>query len=195
MAGAFPLYILSGGQSARFGSNKALAELRGKPLIAQVAEQFQRFASRTVVIANDPVPYFSLGVPIIPDIYPGLGPISGLHAACGHMHGDGYFWLAGCDTLLRDPGELAALAVHAEGAAKAIAYKGEFWEPLPALYHGSILRVVESQIEEGERALWRVIEKVAHKVLEAHGGVIAHINTRQDLERFAAELPADEPGT
>jgi len=191
---AFPVYILAGGHSTRFGANKALALLNGTPLIAHAAEQFHKSASQIKVIANDPTPYGRLGFPVIPDVQQNLGPMGGLQAACRDIRDAGYFWLAGCDTLLTDSAALGTVADRADGRAQAIAFKGEFWEPLPALYHSSILPAVEAQIAAGERALWRLIERVAHCAVPGPEGLIAHINTPQELELFAARLAKAQAG-
>src|SRR4051794_14706591 len=77
----FPAYILAGGQSQRFGSDKARAPLDGKPLIVHVAESLKPIASSVTVVAKDFGEYDDLGLVSIGDLQPGLGPMGGLLTA------------------------------------------------------------------------------------------------------------------
>ncbi|WP_298035454.1 molybdenum cofactor guanylyltransferase [uncultured Dysosmobacter sp.] len=72
--------ILAGGQSRRMGRCKALLELDGETLISRLAKQLDGFGE-LLLSANDP--QVAAGIPgrLVTDIYPGLGPLAGLHAA------------------------------------------------------------------------------------------------------------------
>ena len=45
--------IIAGGSSKRFGSDKALAEFQGKPLIAHMMVIAQRISSTILVVVSD----------------------------------------------------------------------------------------------------------------------------------------------
>lgn len=72
--------ILAGGQSRRMGRCKALLELEGETLLSRLAKQLGGF-EELLLSVNDP--QIAAGAPgrLVPDIYPGLGPLAGLHAA------------------------------------------------------------------------------------------------------------------
>lgn len=71
--------ILSGGSSERMGRDKALVELRGKPLIQHVYERFAPQVDK--VIISGPSNY-DLDIENVPDFCgPFKGPIAGLYAA------------------------------------------------------------------------------------------------------------------
>lgn len=78
--------ILAGGQSRRFGSDKADALLDGRKLIDHVAEALQRDCDALVVCGRTH--------PSIPGIedrpQPGLGPLGGLCAALMHGRAAGF---------------------------------------------------------------------------------------------------------
>jgi molybdopterin-guanine dinucleotide biosynthesis protein A len=78
-----PVYLLAGGRSSRFGSDKARAELAGVPLILRLAHQVEPVASPLVVVADRRDKYLDLGLTTIADALPGLGPLGGLLTACG----------------------------------------------------------------------------------------------------------------
>lgn len=69
--------VLAGGASRRFGSDKALATIDGKPLIEHVIGQLERQVDALVVVGRD-----HSGWPSIGDRPArGLGPLGGLNAA------------------------------------------------------------------------------------------------------------------
>lgn len=90
--------ILAGGRSRRFGSDKALAELDGQPLITHAAAALVDFVNRVVVCGREsPIS----GVASVADWpEPDLGPLGGL---CGALrlaadHGYAAVVSIGCDT-------------------------------------------------------------------------------------------------
>jgi molybdopterin-guanine dinucleotide biosynthesis protein A len=160
-----PLYILAGGQSRRFGSDKARAKVGAETLLERVARVMGADASRVWVVAAEQGRYEELlpgaGVE---DRWPGEGPLGGLGSALTHRiatQGPGWLALAPCDLL--DPevawwSLLSAQVVHGDVAAAF--HDGQRWHPLVGLYHTDSLSAVESLITRGERALWRLLEEV-----------------------------------
>src|SRR5688572_20417127 len=73
--------LLAGGQSRRMGRNKALIPLDGCPIITRLACEAGQLTDQIIISANDIPVYESLGLPIVPDVYQGQGPLAGLHAA------------------------------------------------------------------------------------------------------------------
>ena len=67
--------VLAGGQSRRFGSDKAVALLHGKPLIAHAVEALAAQAEAVIVCGRE----WGDWVPDRPE--PGLGPLGGINAA------------------------------------------------------------------------------------------------------------------
>src|SRR5947207_199580 len=92
-----PVYIAAGGESSRFGSDKARALIGGQPIIRRIAAELEPIASRMVVISDVPDKYADLGLETIADITPGRGPIAALQMALYHA-GDrgGHLLLVSC---------------------------------------------------------------------------------------------------
>ncbi|SHH10913.1 molybdenum cofactor guanylyltransferase [Thermosyntropha lipolytica DSM 11003] len=89
--------ILAGGKSSRMNfNNKAFLYIRGKRIIEIIRDKFVSFFEETIIISNDPWLYEYLGVPVYRDVYPGLGPMSGIHAGLTYASHDAIFALA-CD--------------------------------------------------------------------------------------------------
>ncbi len=77
-------YVLAGGKSRRFGSDKARAMLAGQPLLLHVARQLEPVCSCVWVVAQRAGQYDDLGLPTLGDLALGLGPLAGLQTALSH---------------------------------------------------------------------------------------------------------------
>ena len=87
--------ILAGGQSTRFGSDKALALLDGRPLIEHAAATLVPYVEKLVVCGRSDPRWTCL-----PDQpAPGMGPLGGLAAALIHARNEGFDGVlsTGCD--------------------------------------------------------------------------------------------------
>ena len=99
--------ILGGGQSIRFGSDKAQALYQGRALIDHALEALRPHASALIVVGRD-----WQGVTRVDDLpAPGLGPRGGLLGALGYAgtHGFDAVLSCGCDTLGLTADHIAAL--------------------------------------------------------------------------------------
>jgi molybdopterin-guanine dinucleotide biosynthesis protein A len=88
--------VLAGGRSSRFGSDKAMALLEGRPLIDHVILALSPHVDGMIVCGRT---YPGLtGAPDRPG--PGLGPLGGINAALRHAADNGYAKVltAPCDT-------------------------------------------------------------------------------------------------
>ena len=180
-----PAYILAGGRSRRFGSDKAIAELHGQPLIARVADQLRRTAASVTAVADRPGRYARLGIDTIADIEPGRGPVGGLHTALRHNAGD-WLILVSCDMLDLRPAWLAMLDRARRAGAPAVAFRdrgGERWQPFPGLYHRNLLPLIEA----GETRMQRLLDDARATAVPLPGDwpVVAQANTLDDLAQAA----------
>ena len=111
--------VLAGGQSRRFGSDKALAELDDRPLIAHAAAALAPHVETVAICGRA----FGDYVALTDRPAPGLGPLGGLAAALRHAANAGYDAVLsiGCDipTLPRNLVD-ALLAAGAPVAARAM---------------------------------------------------------------------------
>ncbi len=78
--------VLAGGQSTRFGSDKAMAELAGQTLLARAVDLLSGWCEHVVVTGRETAP-----APTLPD-WPraGMGPLAGIAAALHHALDEGY---------------------------------------------------------------------------------------------------------
>jgi molybdenum cofactor guanylyltransferase len=184
-----PVYILAGGKSSRYGCDKARVLLGGVPLIRRVADALDPVAVSVTVVAASVGAYQDIGLTTIGDTHPGLGPLGGLDTAMSDRvarHGEGWLLLASCDLAEPNADWARLLIGRARQGAGVVAFKGERWEPLFALYHSSQRPTVRKQLDSGQLALWRLIERARPVELGLPDGVtrIEQINTRADHDRF-----------
>jgi len=213
-----PVYILAGGRSSRFGSDKARVEIAGLPslpLIVSLAQQLAPVASRLRVVAELAGKYDDLGLETIGDRLPGQGPLGGLHAALADAdeHDEaGWLLLASCDLVEVRPRWVSELFAHVRRGIQAVAFRDDRWQPMPALYHTSLAELVERQLaaigratlrqaqdrpskskgrpERSRGAMWRLLEVAATVAVPppADWPDIAQINTPADYAAYLRRL-------
>jgi molybdopterin-guanine dinucleotide biosynthesis protein A len=90
--------VLAGGRSRRFGSDKAMALWRGKPLLEHVVDALRPMVDDLVLCGRSHGGI--IGIADRPRA--GMGPLGGLDAALQHAaaHGFDTVLIAGCDTPL-----------------------------------------------------------------------------------------------
>ena len=154
-----PVYVLAGGKSSRLGEDKALVDVRGEPLIARVVRSLQPVAERITLVADEPERLRRLGLRIVTDIEPGLGPMAGLQAALRDLGSTGWLLAASCDLVGLRSGWLRRLLQARHDDADAVAFRGETWQPLPALFSAAIAAEVDQAIEARQLALWRILAR------------------------------------
>jgi molybdenum cofactor guanylyltransferase len=184
-----PVYILAGGKSSRFGSDKARALVAGKPLILRVAENLKAVASSISVIADVAAKYSDLGFETIADDVGGLGPLGGLKTALRHR-GVGWLFLTSCDVVSFNPQWIELLQRGAATGSSAAAFKTEMWQPLPALYHSSIGALVERHIAADTRALWKLLDAANAVAVPAprDWAQFRQVNTQQELTDYSGDV-------
>jgi len=179
-----PAYILAGGRSTRFGTDKARAAIGGTMLILRVARAVRPIASQVIAVADRPRKYADLGLPTIADRIPHLGPMGGLLAAVRHSRSP-WLMLVSCDLVSVNPQWVLRMLNARYSGAQAVAFRDGGWQPMPGLYHKSLGGLISRHIAAGELAMWKLLEHCRSVALPvpADWPAVAQINTREDLER------------
>jgi molybdenum cofactor guanylyltransferase len=68
------------------GSDKALLELAGKPLVEHAVVKLRRICSEVHILSANPA--LAAYAPLVRDLHPGCGPMSGIEAALAHSRHD-----------------------------------------------------------------------------------------------------------
>lgn len=151
--------ILAGGASSRFGSNKALALFQGQPLIKHVALALENIFTDLLLVTNIPHTYQFLHWPMTGDLYPGGGPLGGIHAALHTISCD-QACIIGCDMPLIQPDLINYMCSLPGNWDAAIPWHNKGPEPLCGIYRKSCLPVLEKQLHDGQRKIRLTLEKL-----------------------------------
>lgn len=162
--------IFAGGTSRRFGGDKALALLNGKPLIAHVAERLVPQVEKLVICGRAWASY-----PMLADRpAPGLGPLGALCAALDHAaaHRFDAVLTSGCDLPFL-PDDLA-LRLAGPGARVA---RGQ---PLLGFWPVRLVQRLEMHLAAGvDRRMQTWLTIAAAQDVDF--GPVININRREDL--------------
>ena len=149
-------FVLVGGRSSRMGRNKALLPYRGTTLVEHVAAAVGQ-AAGSVSLVGSADEYSSLGLPVIPDLLPGAGPLAGIQAALAHT-ASAWNLIVACDMPGLEAGFLGVLLEAAEASGGdcliPIGPSG-FLEPLCAVYHRRCLEAIGRALGDNIRKVTR----------------------------------------
>ena len=181
-------YVLVGGRSSRMGRDKALLPFRGGALVQSVAQAVSA-AAGSATLVGDPVRYAGLRYPVIPDLYPGEGPLGGILTALRNSSAD-WNLITACDMPQLDPEVLRGLLkTAAEAGADALLPVGPEGrpEPLCALYHRSCLEPFAAAFAAGMRKVTAALETVRTVRLPmAEASLFQNVNTPEEWAGHAA---------
>jgi molybdopterin-guanine dinucleotide biosynthesis protein A len=121
--------VLAGGSGSRFGGEKSLAEIEGRPLLAYPVEAARAAGLETIVVAKPGTRLPELDVPVVLEDEASHSPLAGVLAALDSGHGD-VLALAG-DMPFLEPAFLAWMAAL-EGAV--LIRTADRAQPLPGRY-------------------------------------------------------------
>ncbi len=187
-----PVYILAGGRSSRFGSDKARAILNDQPLLCHVAAMLQPVASNITVVADQNDKYDDLEFRTIADHRPGMGPLGGLDAALRDLPDeDDWLLLCSCDAAVVRRSWLNKLIDGRSSQHDAVAFRASRWQPMPGLYARTALPTIANGMKDQNRSMQKLLDhlRVLAEPLPSDWPECWQINTPRDLHR--AQLRQD----
>jgi molybdopterin-guanine dinucleotide biosynthesis protein A len=149
MMASIAAYILAGGKSTRMGSDKALVTIAGRSLLARALETVGSVTKVVAIVGGREK--FSSFASVVEDVFPGCGPLSGIHAALRASQCDlnlivavdmPFVSAALCEFLL-------ARAQNAAGSDAIVPRAGERLQPLCAVYRRSFATLAEAALRSG----------------------------------------------
>ena len=186
-----PAVILSGGLSRRMGSDKSSLALGDMTLLQR--------AVRTLGSVFDPV-YVSVrslpgnvpaGCVPLPDIIPGCGPMSGLHAALRAVP-SGRVFLSAVDLPFITARAAALLVNCSKGYDACIIRRANgYLEPLFGVYSVRCLPAVEELISSGSFSMRSLLERcrvnyISESRIADADRLLINVNTPAELEHARA---------
>ncbi|UYY59088.1 molybdenum cofactor guanylyltransferase [Sphingomonas sp. S2-65] len=167
--------VLAGGKSSRFGSDKAVAMLSGRPLIAHALDNLRRHAEAVAVAGR----HVADVVSVEDRPSPGLGPLGGLCGALAYaaQHGFGQVLTCGVDCPDLPADVLDRAPSYLEG------------QPVIGLWPADALGALEHFIATDPRRSVRGFgERIGARAIRSSTAA-PNINTPADLAALATRYP------
>lgn len=185
--------VLCGGRSTRMGRPKALLPWDGGTLVESVVRTLARAVGKVVVVHSDAFDLPDLGVPVVVDREPGLGPLAGIREGL-HAVGGGLAFVAGTDAPFLSPAFVRSMLAF--GAPAAVEQDG-FVQTLCAVYDAGRADVADGLLSHGRRRPLELLEATAYRVAkpEEVDGARAVRGFNRPEEYLSALAEAGQDGT
>jgi molybdopterin-guanine dinucleotide biosynthesis protein A len=182
--------ILCGGQNRRFGRNKAVETVGGQTLIERVLDGLAPLTERALVVvsrAKVDLPV-SGKAEVIPDLYPGAGPLGGIYTGLSSAQTPISIVVA-CDMpFLSTPLLRHMVEVSTGFSAVVPRLDGGLVEPLHALYNRNCLPKMKARLDRGELAITPLLKELRVRYVERD----EYLNfDPEELSFFNINSPAD----
>ncbi len=191
-AGQTCALILAGGRSSRMGTDKSLLELDGQTLLRRAADFWLSAGDivDAVLLAPGTETHLQeLPARVIPvyDVFPGCGPMAGIHAAFARTDAE-LLYVSAIDMPRLDR---AALLPAPKGDA-AVYVKDGMPEPLFGVYRRSALPAMERALRSGSRKMSVLLRELDTEYIPlppAFAPVLENLNTPAEYLRARAGSP------
>ena len=190
---AFTAFVLAGGRSRRMGTDKAFVLLDGRTLLARALGLALSLTS-DVCIVGDPAKFASFA-PVVEDLFPGCGPLAGIHAALRSSQTDLNLILA-VDMPFLTPALLQYMlgrAKDSDSARATVPRTAQGWQPLCAVYRRDFASIAEKALRAGRYKIDALFVEAGAQVigeaeLQSAGlspDLFSNLNTPDDLAEAA----------
>jgi molybdenum cofactor guanylyltransferase len=178
------------------GRDKAFLELGGTTLLKN-ALALARAVAGEVKIVGDPARFGEFAA-VVRDIYPGRGPLGGIHAALAESQSE-LNLIIGVDLPFLEVGFLQLLvsAAKASGALVTVPRVGNYYEPLTAVYRKGFSVLAEEALSANRNKVDAMFSQISLRVVNEEEivrngfspAMFRNVNTPEDwkvaLEEFS----------
>jgi len=151
--------ILAGGENRRMGTDKALLDINGRPLIEHILSVFAGLFVHTIIVTNTPDHYGKYGVEMTGDVLDIRGPLTGIYSGLLRSR-DEYNFVAACDMPFLNPRLIAYMGELAAGQDAVVPMFDGFLEPLHAIYRRGILPTIETQVRRQDGRIRGIFDHI-----------------------------------
>ncbi|MCG6158397.1 molybdenum cofactor guanylyltransferase [Rubinisphaera margarita] len=194
-------YLLSGGQSRRFGRDKARQPIGSRTLIEQLQLRLNEWTTPVQIVADRADKYADLEITALTDRIPGQGPLGGIHAALVDARDRTELpWVVviSCDMTELNPRWLDELwqAAISSPDSKVVLFQesADRRHPFPACYHVSLIETIESQFAAGRRSCQALFEAIGDQLrtlpLPADWPDVPQFNTPEEFAAWQQRKPS-----
>jgi molybdenum cofactor guanylyltransferase len=182
-------FVLAGGASTRMGRDKALLELDGVPMLLRMIRLAEPHVASLAVI-GPPERYGSLAPDIVPDHWPGTGPLGGIATAL-HVSSSEWNLVLGCDLPYLTEEWINWLIARArESSAQAVVPESKRGvEPLAAMYRHDCEPTFAAAVDRGVRRISEALQEITlervttsqWRGIEHADNLFQNMNTTEDF--------------
>lgn len=179
--------ILAGGRSSRMGRNKALLPLMGQIMVERIRQAMLPVVKEVILVSNEPECYPDWQGPLVSDIIPRRGPLSGIHAGlsvsdCHHN------LVVACDMPFVSTEYLQKLRDEAGNFDVVVPQHGDYLQPLFAVYSRNCIQPIENCLYQDIRKIIAFYPLVRVKFLPVY-----RLGDPSEMEQvfFNVNTPAD----
>ena len=185
--------LLAGGSSKRMGFDKQLLHFYADRLFKHIFPALTLRFSDIMVITGTPGLYEKHNVRTVPDIIPGLGPLSGIHAAIAHSKSE-YVYVLACDmpVISMDYIDFMKDKLIENPSDACVTRKGDRIEPFHAFYSKRCLTTVEDDLIHNKSSVRYLLEKVDTLYIQEtealnftpDWSLFCNLNTPEDYQKY-----------
>ncbi len=195
----FAAAVLVGGRGKRLGINKALLEVGGETAVERVLRVLREIFTCILLVAQGDDPYLAAmedaRVKVVADVIPSKGPLVGIYTALENSPAP-YVFVMACDMPYPSSRLIRRLLSLAPGREAVVPRRGEYIEPLFAVYGRAVRAKARSHIEEGRLKIHELVKELDTRYLEEEEIAACdpgfksffNINTPEDLLRMRSCL-------
>lgn len=166
MDGCVEGFVLAGGRSSRMGQDKALLQVGGRSLVEVALDKLRSIGVDTPRIAGARAD-LSSHAPVVPDLHPGCGPLSGIEAALAASSQPLNLFLP-VDMPLLPARFLSWMLVRAEITGALVTVPGFNGRPQPlcAVYHRDLLPLIGASLVAGNYKVMSVMSAAPSQMVD-----------------------------
>ncbi|MFM2207070.1 MAG: hypothetical protein RL213_1045 [Bacteroidota bacterium] len=188
-----PLFglVLTGGESRRMGTDKALIDYHGLPQEERMRELLLKCCEQVFVVGKRPADLNQIHrLTDLPHLN-GMGPAAGLLTAADRF--PEVAWLvAGCDYPYLEARGLIQLVAHRSPEYDGVAFVNpdtQLPEPLVAIYEPSLVRQLPGRVKEGDSSLRRLLASARVRlIVPENRNWIMSVDTPEEEEQVRTTL-------
>jgi molybdopterin-guanine dinucleotide biosynthesis protein A len=183
-------FVLAGGKSTRMGTDKAFVVLDGRTLLARMLDVARQVTSEVYVVGD--AAKFAPFAPVIEDVFPGCGPLGGIHASLRASRTDLNVIIAVDVPFVSHAliNYLVARAKNSPDSIVTVARANGGLQPLCAIYRRGFADIAEKALRVGSYKIDALFnqadtEVIGEEELEVAGfspRIFRNLNSPRDLD-------------
>lgn len=189
------LIVLAGGKSSRMGQDKAFLKLNEKTMVQHAIDKAKKYGFQNItVVTNSPGSYDQQDIRVVKDIFPGLGPLAGIHAGLTNSKFF-YNFVIPCDMPFLSFRVLDELTKSIEGKHIVVPRWQECLQPLTAIYSKACIEKIEYLLlEKKEYKLLKLYDllETGYVYMDFQDEIFLNVNTPGDFEEAKKYLRSEE---